>query len=52
VDIDDDYLARPPSRRHVSSPGGGWEDRTENEHVYVQTRLRRAAAFKAKKNGA
>lgn len=52
VDIDEEFIARHPSRRNVSIPGGGWEDGTENEHVYVQTRLRRAAAFNAKKNGA
>jgi len=52
VDIDEEFIARHPSRRNVSIPGGGWEAGTEAEHVYVQTRLRRAASFKTKENGA
>jgi galactonate dehydratase len=52
VDIVESAIARHPSQRNVSIAAGGYEPGTENEHVYVQTRLRRAAAFKRKENGA
>jgi galactonate dehydratase len=45
VDIDDAAIARHPSQRNVSIAAGGYEPGTENEHVYVQTRLRRARSF-------
>ena len=43
VDIDEGAVARYPSTCNVSIAGGGYEPGTENEHVYVQTRLHRAA---------
>jgi galactonate dehydratase len=45
VDIDEAAIARYPSERNVSIAGGGYEPGTEGEHVYVQTRFRRAAQF-------
>ncbi|HUC61020.1 MAG TPA: mandelate racemase/muconate lactonizing enzyme family protein [Alphaproteobacteria bacterium] len=45
VDIDEAAIARYPSVRNVSIAAGGYEPGTAGEHVYVQTRLRRAAAF-------
>jgi galactonate dehydratase len=45
VDIDEAAIARYPSVRNVSIAGGGYEPGTEREHVYVQTRFRRAAGF-------
>jgi hypothetical protein len=49
VDIREEVIARYPSQANVSIAGGGYEPGTEGEHVYVQTRLRRAATFKRKK---
>jgi galactonate dehydratase len=49
VDINEDVIAKLPSQRNVSIAGGGYEPGTEQEYVYVQTRLHRAAAFKRKK---
>ena len=46
VDINEEAVARYPSLRNVGMAEGGYEPGTENEHVYVQTRLRRAAVFK------
>jgi hypothetical protein len=48
VDIREEFVARHPSTVNVSVAGGGYEPGTESESVYVQTRLRRAAAFKPK----
>jgi hypothetical protein len=45
VDIDEAAIARYPSERNVSIAAGGYEPGTEGEHVYVQTRLRRAIKF-------
>src|SRR6185503_15298124 len=45
VDIVEEAIARHPSIRNVSIAGGGYEPGTEEEYVYVQTRLRRAASF-------
>ena len=39
VDIDEGAVARYPSACNVSIAGGGYKPGTENEHVYVQTRL-------------
>jgi hypothetical protein len=50
VDIREDVIAKMPSQRNVSIAGGGYEPGTDNEFVYVQTRLHRAAAFKRKKS--
>jgi galactonate dehydratase len=50
VDINEEFIAKLPSQRNVSIAGGGYEPGTEQEYVYVQTRLHRAAAFKRKKN--
>jgi galactonate dehydratase len=50
VDINEDVIAKLPSQRNVSIAGGGYEPGTEQEYVYVQTRLHRAAAFKRKKS--
>jgi galactonate dehydratase len=43
VDIDEEAVARYPSRCNVSIAAGGYEPGTEAEHVYVQMRLHRAA---------
>jgi galactonate dehydratase len=43
VDIDEEAVARYPSRRNVSIAAGGYEPGTEGEHVYVQMRLHRAS---------
>jgi galactonate dehydratase len=45
VEINEEAVARYPSRRNVSIAAGGYEAGTEGEYVYVQTRLHRAAAF-------
>lgn len=47
VDIIEEAVARYPSRCNVSMAAGGYEAGTENEFVYIQTRLHRAATFKA-----
>jgi galactonate dehydratase len=47
VDINEEAVARYPSRRNVSIAAGGYEPGTEGEHVYVQMRLRRAAYLEA-----
>jgi galactonate dehydratase len=52
VDIDEEAVARYPSQRNVSIAAGGYEPGTENEHVYVQTRLRRGAYLTAAKPAA
>ena len=41
VDIVEDAVARYPSQRNVGSLGGTYQPGTENERVYVQTRLGR-----------
>lgn len=43
VDIDEQAVARYPSRRNVSIAAGGYEPGTEDSHVYVQMRLHRAS---------
>lgn len=45
VDIDEAAVAQYPSLRNVSIAGGGYEPGTEQENVYVQTRLHRESAF-------
>ncbi len=49
VDIDEDFVARFPSECNVSNPGtatsGAYAAGTFDEHVYVQTRLRRGVYF-------
>ncbi|MFX8797596.1 hypothetical protein ABTM57_19955, partial [Acinetobacter baumannii] len=45
VDIDEAAVAQYPSLRTVSIAGGGYEPGTEQENVYVQTRLHRESAF-------
>lgn len=45
VDINEEAVAQYPSIRNVSIAGGGYEPGTEDENVYVQTRLHRAAVF-------
>jgi galactonate dehydratase len=45
VDIDEAAVAQYPSVRNVSIAGGGYEPGTEQENVYVQTRLHRGSAF-------
>ncbi|MBN9528190.1 MAG: mandelate racemase/muconate lactonizing enzyme family protein [Alphaproteobacteria bacterium] len=45
VDIDEAAVAQYPSVRNVSIAGGGYEPGTEQENVYVQTRLHRESAF-------
>ena len=47
VEINEEAIARYPSRQNVGMAEGGYEPGTEDEHVYVQTRLRRAAVFRA-----
>jgi L-alanine-DL-glutamate epimerase-like enolase superfamily enzyme len=49
VDINEEAVARYPSRRNVSIAAGGYEPGTEGEHVYVQMRLRRASYLSAGK---
>ncbi len=49
VDIDEEAVARYPSRRNVSIAAGGYEPGTEGEHVYVQMRLHRASYLSASK---
>jgi galactonate dehydratase len=49
VDIDEEAIARYPSRRNVSIAAGGYEPGTEGEHVYVQMRLHRASYLSAAK---
>jgi galactonate dehydratase len=46
-DIDEDFVARFPSERNVAVPGSdrSYAEGTHQEHVYVQTRLRRALYF-------
>ncbi|HEY9348592.1 MAG TPA: mandelate racemase/muconate lactonizing enzyme family protein [Inquilinus sp.] len=46
-DIDEDFVARFPSERNVAVPGSdrSYAPGTYQEHVYVQTRLRRAPYF-------
>ncbi|HMG50102.1 MAG TPA: mandelate racemase/muconate lactonizing enzyme family protein [Inquilinus sp.] len=46
-DIDEDFVARFPSERNVAIPGSdrSYAPGTHQEHVYVQTRLRRAPYF-------
>ncbi|WP_343714083.1 mandelate racemase/muconate lactonizing enzyme family protein [Inquilinus sp.] len=46
-DIDEDFVARFPSERNVAVPGSdrSYAPGTHQEHVYVQTRLRRAPYF-------
>lgn len=45
VDIDEAAVAQYPSVRNVSIAGGGYEPGTEQENVYVQTRLHRESVF-------
>ena len=49
VDIDEDFVARFPSQANVSIPvtpaSGAYAEGTFEEHVYVQTRLKRAHYF-------
>ncbi len=49
VDIDEEFVARYPSERNVSNPGKSsdtsYATGTFDEHVYVQTRLRRGVYF-------
>src|SRR5262249_7419703 len=45
VDIDEAAVARYPSTRNVGDATGDYELGTAREHVYVQARLHRAAAF-------
>ncbi len=45
VDIDEDLVASLPSQRNVSIAGGGYEDGTEGEFVYVQSRRAHARLF-------
>ena len=45
VEIDEAVIAAHASTRNVAVATGGYEPGTEGEYVYVQTRLRRAAAF-------
>jgi galactonate dehydratase len=49
VDIDEDFVARFPSQANVSIPvssaSGSYVDGTFDEHVYVQTRMKRAHYF-------
>lgn len=49
VDIDEDFVARFPSQANVSIPvskaSGSYVDGTFEEHVYVQTRMKRAHYF-------
>ena len=49
VDIDEEFVARYPSERNVSNPGKSTDTSyaagTSDEHVYVQTRLRRGIYF-------
>jgi galactonate dehydratase len=47
IDINEEAIARYPSRCNVSIAGGGYEPGTQDEHVYVQTRFRRAAYLRA-----
>lgn len=46
-DIDEAFVARFPSERNVAVPGSdrSYAPGTHQEHVYVQTRLRRASYF-------
>jgi len=46
VDIVEDAIGRYPSRQNVGLAEGGYLAGTEDEHVYVQTRLRRSAVFR------
>ncbi len=50
-DIDEAFVAEYPSECNVSNPGiagsGSYADGTDAEHVYVQTRLKRARYFTA-----
>ena len=49
VDIDEDFVARFPSQANVSIPvtpaSGAYAEGTFEEHVYVQSRLKRAHYF-------
>jgi len=49
VDIDEDFVARFPSQANVSIPvtpaSGAYAEGTFEEHVYVQTRMKRAHYF-------
>jgi galactonate dehydratase len=49
VDIDEEFVARFPSECNVSNPGtaksGAYAEGTWDEHVYVQTRLKRGVYF-------
>jgi galactonate dehydratase len=49
VDIDEDFVARFPSQANVSIPvskaSGSYVDGSFEEHVYVQTRMKRAHYF-------
>jgi galactonate dehydratase len=49
VDIDEAFVAEHPSTRNISVPvtekSGSYEEGTFNEHLYVQTRLKRARYF-------
>ena len=49
VEIDEDFVARFPSQANVSIPvtpaSGAYVDGTFEEHVYVQTRMKRAHYF-------
>lgn len=51
-DIDEDFVARHPSERNVAVPVAevdrSYAPGTHREHVYVQTRLRRASYFTAR----
>jgi galactonate dehydratase len=51
VDINEEMIARHPSRGNVSMAEGGYEPGTGGEFVYSQTRLRRAAVFGSKAKG-
>ena len=52
VDIDEEFVARHPSRGNVAMPvlqdSNSYAEGTRDEHAYVQTRLRRARYYSAK----
>lgn len=52
VDIDEEFVARFPSQTNLSMPvtadSGSYAEGTFGEHVYVQSRLRRARYFSSK----
>lgn len=46
VDIVEEAIEKYPSVRNIGTPGGAYQPGTENERIYVQIRLSRAAAFR------